>query len=207
MFFFPSVSIHTSRRHGNCCQQVTHSIKHLISRMQSETRFYFLIARIDLMRLNVLKGNKHSNKNSFWRLLGFFFSFLLSLTGAAQCFNSQEKQLKAGRGLTYTQWSKIDERHPAWTNHSTQGEASQQTWKVQEAMANGLENAADEWWEEKVVAPFTLYPLCPLLLTLHPAAQSPQSNVLHFCKSRICHVYWRWPSCQEVEGISGRRMP
>lgn len=102
--------------------------------MQSETRFYFLIARIDLMRLNVLKGNKHSNKNSFWRLLGFFFSFLLSLTGAAQCFNSQEKQLKAGRGLTYTQWSKIDERHPAWTNHSTQGEASQQTWKVQEAM-------------------------------------------------------------------------
>lgn len=50
------------------------------------------------------------------------------------CFNSQEKQLKAGRGLTYTQWSKIDERHPAWTNHSTEGEASQQTWKVQEAM-------------------------------------------------------------------------
>lgn len=68
----------------------------------------------------------------------FFFSFLLSLTGAAQCFNSQEKQLKAGRGLTYTQWSKIDERHPAWTNHSTQGEASQQTWKVQEAMTGQM---------------------------------------------------------------------
>ncbi len=49
-------------------------------------------------------------------------------------FNSQEKQLKAGRGLTCTQWSKIDERHPVWTNHSTEGEASRQTWKVQEAM-------------------------------------------------------------------------
>lgn len=53
---------------------------------------------------------------------------------AMYCFNSREKQLKAGRGLTYTQWSKIDERHPAWTNHSTEGEASRPTWKVQEAM-------------------------------------------------------------------------
>lgn len=50
------------------------------------------------------------------------------------CFNSQEKQLKAGRGLTNTQRSKIDEQHPAWTNHSTEGEASQQTRRVQEAM-------------------------------------------------------------------------
>lgn len=62
------------------------------------------------------------------------FIYFFPPAAVVYCFNSQEKQLKAGRGLTYTQWSKIDERHPAWTNHSTEGEASQQTWKVQEAM-------------------------------------------------------------------------
>lgn len=75
---------------------------------------------------------EHSNKvqsNALWLWLFFFYS-----TGAVRCFNSQEKQLKAGTGLTYTQWSKIDQQHPAWTNHSTEGEASKQTWKVQEAM-------------------------------------------------------------------------
>lgn len=74
---------------------------------------------------------EHSNKT---QSEAFFFLLLFYSPGAVHCFNSQEKQLKAGTGLTYTQRSKIDQRHPAWTNHSTEGEASKQTWKVQEAM-------------------------------------------------------------------------
>lgn len=75
-------------------------------------------------------GERAFKQSSIQRTLSlalFFYS-----TGALHCFNSQEKQLKAGTGLTYTQWSKIDQQHPA--NHSTEGEASEQTWKVQEAM-------------------------------------------------------------------------
>ena len=177
--------------------------------MQSENTFLFLDSADRFDALEYSKRQQTFKQKFILKVVFFFsfflFSFLLFLTGAARCFNSQEKQLKAGRGLTYTQWSKIDERHPAWTNHSTQGEASQQTWKVQEAMTGQMVwkmLLMNDEEKKKVVAPFTLYPLCPVLLTLHPAAQSTQSNVLWFCKSRICHVYARTPSCQEVDGVS-----
>ena len=86
-------------------------------------------------------------------------SLFLSLwKGAMHWFNSQENQLKAGTGLTYTQWSKIDQRHPAWTNHRSEGEASMQTWKVQEAMTELMARKMLLMMEEKRLW-LCLYPL------------------------------------------------
>lgn len=46
-FYLFSVSIHTSRHHRNCCQQVPRSIRHPILGYRQNT-FYFLMAQIDL---------------------------------------------------------------------------------------------------------------------------------------------------------------
>lgn len=78
--------------------------------------------------------------------------------GSVHWFNSQESQLKARTGLTYIQWCEIDQRHPAWTNHSTEGEASKQTWKVQEAMTGLMVWKMLLMIEEKRVR-LCLYPL------------------------------------------------
>lgn len=99
----------------------------------SQKHVYFLIAWIKFGTFEYSERHHPACSlalNKFQYEASFFFLNVRAMC----CLNSQEKQLKAGRGLTNTQWSKIDERHPAWTNHSTEGEASQQTWKVQEAM-------------------------------------------------------------------------
>lgn len=83
--------------------------------------------------------------------------------GSVHWFNSQESQLKARTGLTYIQWCEIDQRHPAWTNHSTEGEASQQADVKSTGSndrANGLENAADDWGEKGATLSLPSYLPC-----------------------------------------------
>ena len=153
--------------------------------MQSENTFLFLDSADRFDALEYSKRQQTFKQKFILKVVFFFsvflFSFLLFLTGAARCFNSQEKQLKAGRGLTYTQWSKIDERHPAWTNHSTQGEASQQTWKVQEAMTGQMVwkmLLMNDEEKKKVVAPFTLF-----VLSYLPCIRQPSQRSLMFYDS------------------------
>lgn len=126
-----SVSIHTSRRHSNCCQQVTHSIKHPILGykakhilfLDSADRIWCIWMFWKATRFFFFQTGERAFKQH--SIQGFFFAS--PPTDALHCFNSQEKQLKAGTRLTYTQRSKIDQWHPAWTNHSTEVEAGKQT--------------------------------------------------------------------------------
>lgn len=79
-----------------------------------QNTFYFLMAQIDLdaseFSFEQVKEHSKEIQSAIW----LFFPPPPSLCkGAARRFNSQENQLKAGTGLTYTQWSKIDQRHPA----------------------------------------------------------------------------------------------
>lgn len=112
-FYLFAVSIHTSRHHRNCCQQVPRSIRHPTLGYRQNT-LYFLMAQIDLdaSEFSFEQVKEHSKEiQSAILPPPPLLPFLCK--GAARRFNSQENQLKAGTGLTYTQWSKIDQRHPA----------------------------------------------------------------------------------------------
>lgn len=57
VFYLRSVSIRGSWHQRNCCQQVTHSIKHPIRGYKQNTSYFLIVQRENLMRLNIPNGN------------------------------------------------------------------------------------------------------------------------------------------------------
>lgn len=64
VFYLRSVFIRGSWHQRNCCQQVTHSIKHPIRGYKQNASYFLIAQRENLMRLNIPNGNMFPNR---WR--------------------------------------------------------------------------------------------------------------------------------------------